>query len=1086
MVQGGMMIRLQEERPLCGAVSDDGKTAMQPKDSMELEIPESGNICAINSPSGTTIDREDAPRMSLNECLTEMIERSSSELTVEQVQRLRKLVFEYEDIWRIDLEDDQSGPAKVTPLKLRPKSSCTPRRAPVRRYNRIERKFLESMTRKLLKNGSIRRNRNSTWSSPSFVVKKPGKSGRHVDHYRWTIDLRWVNSQCERIAGCLPVLEVVMEHLEGSSVYASLDAHKGYWQFPLHPDSQEMCSFVTHEGVFTPTRLLQGHQDSVMAFQSGMEDAMGDLLYKNVLVWIDDLLAFASDVDSLFDALEKIFARLREYNIKLNPMKTDLLLREVSWCGRLISAMGTRFDPALIQGLVDLELPRTAAELQQFLCAANWIRISIPSYASAVEKLSLMLKTSQRSVSSSRRSKLRNVKLEWDSEEEMAFGRVKELLANSVQLAHFRSSEDWALCLFTDASDRHWGVALTQCPASDLSLPVVDQRHEALAFLSGSFSGSQLRWSVIEKEAFPIIESLDRLRHYLSLKTFHLFTDHRNLKYIFSHYAQDSDVKKHVVDKLMRWQVKLRSFSYTIEHVAGKLNYWADLLSRWRSSTSGGVTIRACAVGFVPPREGQGHDQVHGTDEKEGNLHSREDEFTLLTSAIRGSASTDFDTIRQRICKLNRTEKGLYVVSDMDLKAQLIVLAHSGTSGHRGVRSTLNRLKQFFIWDNMGEDVSTFVHRCLHCLSVRDFKGKSLLGSQLHATEPNMILHYDFLTLRKGEYVLVIKDDFSHFVELVICESPSHYEVVDSLLAWHSRFGLRKDSIHISDQGTHFKNSVCRELERCLGIKHRFTPAHSPWSNGTVEVVNRHLLKCLRSLSSELRVKEWRTLIPLVQAALNLNPSPTLGGLSPTKVFTGLSVDNPISVLFDRSSDLLSVPASPTLVSQATADLQVSMQEIHRSVVRHKDNIRERQRQRLNRNRRLPKYNVGDFVLVHISKPRDKLSARYNGPWRVTGTVSDHVYVVEHLLSSKTLSVHVERLLFFSVKDYKQLTMLKDHIMFHKDASYEVEKLLKVRERDGVQEVLVQWLGFEPHEATWEPLHVMEQDVPELVAKIRS
>ena len=70
-----------------------------------------------------------------------------------------------------------------------------------------------------------------------------------------------------------------------------------------------MCSFVTHEGVFTPTRLLQGHQDSVMAFQSVMEDAMGDLLYKNVLVWIDDLLAFASGVDSLFDALEKIFSR---------------------------------------------------------------------------------------------------------------------------------------------------------------------------------------------------------------------------------------------------------------------------------------------------------------------------------------------------------------------------------------------------------------------------------------------------------------------------------------------------------------------------------------------------------------------------------------------------------------------------------------------------------------------------------------------------------------------------------------------------------------------------------------------------------
>ncbi len=33
---------------------------------------------------------------------------------------------------------------------------------------------------------------------------------------------------------------------------------KGYWQSPLHPSCQEMFSFLTDLGVYTPTRVLMG------------------------------------------------------------------------------------------------------------------------------------------------------------------------------------------------------------------------------------------------------------------------------------------------------------------------------------------------------------------------------------------------------------------------------------------------------------------------------------------------------------------------------------------------------------------------------------------------------------------------------------------------------------------------------------------------------------------------------------------------------------------------------------------------------------------------------------------------------------
>ena len=65
---------------------------------------------------------------------------------------------------------------------------------------------------------------------------------------------------------------------------------------------------------------------------------------------------------------------------------------------------------------------------------------------------------------------------------------------------------------------------MTQLPKGVLDLDVLVQRHEPLAFLSGTFNRSQK--SVIEKEAFPIVEAVERLRHLLLRdEGFRLFTD---------------------------------------------------------------------------------------------------------------------------------------------------------------------------------------------------------------------------------------------------------------------------------------------------------------------------------------------------------------------------------------------------------------------------------------------------------------------------------------------------------------------------------------------------------------------------------
>ena len=46
---------------------------------------------------------------------------------------------------------------------------------------------------------------------------------------------------------------------------------------------------------------------------------------------------------------------------------------------------------------------------------------------------------------------------------------------------------------------------------------------------------------------------------------------------------------------------------------------------------------------------------------------------------------------------------------------------------------------------------------------------------------------------------------------------------------------------------------------------------------------------------------------------------------------------------------------------------------------------------------------------------------------------------------------------------------------------YEVEKILGHRTYRAKKQYLVQWKGYPLHDSTWEPAHVIKQDVPDLV-----
>ena len=65
----------------------------------------------------------------------------------------------------------------------------------------------------------------------------------------------------------------------------------------------------------------------------------------------------------------------------------DFFLNEANFCGRIIDKEGVKYDPLGMENLMTMRHPEFASDLQQFLCAKNWMRTAIPDYSRVISPL---------------------------------------------------------------------------------------------------------------------------------------------------------------------------------------------------------------------------------------------------------------------------------------------------------------------------------------------------------------------------------------------------------------------------------------------------------------------------------------------------------------------------------------------------------------------------------------------------------------------------------------------------------------------------------------------------------------------------
>ena len=1050
----------------------DVRGELNKKSGMDIDYIRAGEKLESFPPMGG--DKEET----LLQVLEEKVATASSRLNALNGNKWRILLKGHVNEFRTIMSFDP--PAQAEPLEVHWNDELAKKVKPNRiSYTSDQKSFMDYYAMKLIKNGFCYENSRARYVSEVLILPKVERPKNYEEDWRMVVNLKKANACCHVIFWPLPTLEDCQQSLFEAKYYVMLDLKNGYWQIRLHVKCQELFSFTTHRQVLTPTRIVQGTADALMYFTYVIARIFKERMYKGLLLWVDDLLIYGKSIEEVYDLVAWVLEKSKEAGLKFNPKKLILMTEEITWCGKTITANGVSVDPKRKEALGNMPLPKNGADLMQFVNAANWIRTSLPEFAKIFFKLSdwmnLLLKNGRRT---SRRAK--GLQLEWDVEKKSAFQAAKDCILNAVTQAH--PNPEYTKVLFTDASDLHWGAFLGQIKNFDIEKEVTNQPMEPLYFLSGTFRGSQCKWATPDKEGYAIVEAVERLRYLLICpKGFRLYTDHRNLRFMYSPW---SNAKLNVRARLDRWALKLQGYRFDVEHVAGELNLWADLLSRWGAKP---MEIEKRVATPMLNAVGKGKRNLKRHVAQPNLAPMNEFDWPTKNKIRKAQQNGEFPTN----IVLEENHDGLYtykgrvwIPDDSKLRWSLLVIAHYGLAGHYGTEGTYLKMKEKFYWPKMKLEIDKMIQDCILCRC-----GKSTMPTRTHQgkrerpTRPNQFLHFDWYTVGESydgdRYILVIRDAFSRMVMLVKSTSADAASTASALMMWIAIFGVPER--FFSDNGSHFRNKVMEGLARLLDVIHDFSTVYCAWSNGLVERVNRDIKALIKILLVELKrdQKEWPIIVSNIMFKLNQRPSRGLAGNPAVKVHTGLKPSGALDMVMSSDEETFERFTWNEEMLNHLKKLEEDLDMLHKEVTEATTSVDEIARRHPEV---LEEYEIGDYVLYckvdRVQEPK-KHDFTWIGPCQVMDIKSQYVYEIRSILSDRNFEAHVSRMTFYSTMQLEETGELKE-LVSKQGMDMDVDEIHKITWDTATSKyvITVSWRGLCENEISHEPFDDLFKQIP--------
>lgn len=664
------------------------------------------------------------------------------------------------------------------------------------------RRELEKHVADWLKLGIVQPGR-SRFNSPMFMVTKKDGSLRPVQ------DFRALNAQSYDDKYSMRDITECIDEIgyNGSTIFSTLDLTSGFWQMLLEKESRPFTAFtVPGMGQFQWVTSPMGLLGCPASFQRLMELVTMGLV--GVIVYIDDLLIHSKSHEEHRQRLERVFARLRGHNLKINLAKCEFGAKEVNYLGFRLTPEGIFPGLDKTEVIRNAQPPTNAQEVRQFLGLCNFFRNHIPNFARKTAELCKLTKKGVRWNGECPPEALRE------------FENLKEALCTKPMLKYPQAG--WKYHLFTDASTgtdaAPGGLGAMLC-----QLEPQNKDFHVIGYASRRLQDHEKNYSPFLLEQAAAVWGMEHFQVYLKGNPFILTTDHKPLE----------SLSKIHTKTLRRLQEAMNEFNFEVKYLKGE-KMPADFLSRCQKIAS--ITITS------------------EKQEKEADFNKLELEFNHGFWRHRESGGI-FVPQGQRKEVLELTHSHHLI----------------GHKGINQTMERLKTQYWWPGWRKSVMDFVQQCSQCVQKEMNNPEKEVPLQPNSL-CSEPNQRIHVDLFgpvhTSEKGnKYILVITDAFTKYLETVPIPDKEAKTVASAIYnRWICRFGIPESVL--SDGGKEFVNDMSSRLYQLLNIVKLTTSAYHPQCNAQAEVINKSIAKYMRTMLEDEQL-DWEFYLPSMTFSYN-------------------------------------------------------------------------------------------------------------------------------------------------------------------------------------------------------------------------
>lgn len=888
-------------------------------------------------------------------------------------EQLANLLQEYRDVFSkstrnmglTTLTKHKIDVGDAAPIKCRPY-----------RVSQKERQLIDEQIREMLESNVIRPC-HSPWASPVVLVKKKDGSTR------FCVDYRKLNNVTRKSTYPIPNIDDILTYLGDSKYFTTLDMFSGYWQVEIEEESKQYTAFIAQgHGLYEFNVLSFGLCNAPATFQHLADQVFDGMKWRDVLIYLDDIVVFSRTWEEHLEKLERVFKRLREAGLTLKPSKCIYAKPEVKLLGHVVSKEGIAPDEEKLRAIRDFPEPKTIKHVQSFVGLCNYYRKFIKNFSIIARPLHMAIKKETGFV--------------WGFEQRKSFEVLKKKLTTAPVLQHFNPNKGCELRV--DACTVGIGAILLQEGEDGHPHPV--------AYVSRSLSNAEKNYTITELEGLAAIWSLGYLRHLIYGRPVKIVSDHHALCWIRS--------LKDPTGRLARWSLRLSEFDYTIVHKNGAAHADADCLSRNPVLAAAGNMENVDDIDDIPTfillPEDIAKEQQADPSLKMLIAAFQNPQDVPIGVAKRAKNFRFVDGVLYKVNPLPEGPDNLLVIP-AHLREEILYSHHSEPlAGHLGLTKTLFKIKERYFWESLQKDVERFVRGCEDCQARKGQQNKKPVGllQPIEVGTPFERVGIDLLgpfrRSRSGKTMIIVATDYAtRWVETEALSSgqakPVAKFILEKIITRHG-----SPRYILSDQGKTFRSNLVRELLKCMGTCNQYTTAYHPSCNGLTERFNKTLANMLSMYTNEQQT-DWDEYLSLVTFAYNTARQDTTQ-FSPFMLVYGREAIQP------TEANLHEVCKSPDACAIRERALAVRSLAV--------ENIKKKQgkdKKRYDSKHRYLEFKKGDQVKVFTPVRKvgrsEKLLLRWFGPYYIVEKKSQVDYLVQKGPTSRSKSevVHVSRIL---------------------------------------------------------------------------